>query len=308
MKKDYITATILIVIVILMSIAAKSSKALTKSVADIAISRLTDPYVMMKGQVPILTMADTSALTSDMQEENEETDESVKLELDNTYTSKTIPKGNTPRVLIYHTHINEAYNKTDNYTYKEIGDFRTDDKDKNVARIGKELSSILTNEYNISVTHDTTDFEPPRLGTAYSRSLKMLEERTRSDGEYDIYIDIHRDAYDYNDSDTITVNGQRIAKIMVVVGTGEGNNGTPILPRPDYKANYAFASRITDNLNSQVKGIAKDVRVNKSRYNQHISKRAILIEMGYTGNNINEVLASVPYLAQAINDTIVKGN
>lgn len=306
MKKEFWIGILLTITVILMSISVRNFENLNESAATFAKSKLTDPKLMLKYQVPLLGIdSKNKNVFSQIYEEDEDTDSEIKLEIDNSYISPAVPEGNA-KILIYHTHINEAYSQTDSYKYTENGSYRTNEKDKNVAKVGQELSNILQNSYGLSVTHDTEDFEPPKLGTAYTRSLEMLERRIKNDGEYDIYIDVHRDAYDYVEGDTITIDGKQAAKIMVVVGTGEGNNGTPILPRPDYKSNYAYAKKITDNINSQVKGLAKDVRVNKSRYNQHISKRAILIEMGYTGNNLDEVLHSVPYLARAIYDTIQK--
>lgn len=303
MKKEVWIGLLLFLTVIMMSIAVRNGKIGAAKVMAQVEETFTDPNTIMKQGIPLLSMADSSENVFSQIYEDEDTDSQIKLEIDNSYISPAVPKGKA-KILIYHTHITEAYSQSDGYSYKESGSYRTNEQDKSVARIGMELSNLLKSNYNLEAVHDTTNFEPPKLGTAYSRSLSMLENRIKKDGQYDIYIDIHRDAYDYTEEDTLTINGQKVAKIMLVVGTGEGNNGTPILPRPDYKANYAYAKQITDNINAQVKGLAKDVRVNKSRYNQHISKRAILVEMGYTGNNMDEVLRSVPYLAEAIAKTI----
>lgn len=300
MKKELWVFLLLTITVMLMSVAVRVRDNPSDSIKSFFLSRLTDTDTLIKHQVPILAMAESQQTM--IHEEDEDTDPEIKIEIDSSYISPAVPKGNA-RILIYHTHINEAYAQTESYTYTETGSFRTNDKNKNVAKVGEALKNHLLS-YGYEVVHDTGDYEPPRLGTAYSRSLDMLEKRIKNDGEYDIYIDLHRDAYDYTGEDTLTIDGKSVAKVMLVVGTGEGNNGTPILPRPDYKSNYAYAKKITDAVNAQVKGLAKDVRVNKSRYNQHISKRAILVEMGYTGNNLDEVLASVPYLAKAIATTI----
>lgn len=257
------------------------------------------PKLILSSELPVLSMANSENVFSLVHEENEDTDEEIKIEIN--ATSPVITNKNA-KVLIYHTHITESYAKSDNFTYTESTVFRTEEMGKNVSHIGSMLKDELTKS-GIFVTHDTTNFEPPKLGTAYSRSLVMLENRIKTDGEYDIYIDIHRDAYDL-ENDVIVVDGKRIAKVMLVVGTGQGNNGKPILPLPDYKSNYAFAKQITDNINSLCSGLAKDVRVNKSRYNQHISTKAILIEMGYTGNNMEEVENAVPYVAKAISQMI----
>ncbi|MBQ9624591.1 MAG: stage II sporulation protein P [Clostridia bacterium] len=287
MKKDMISGIIIIALIAIMGTALKSSGSFAKSAAKQAVFF----------EMPILRLAEAKQLYV----EDESEDSEIKIEIGG-YSSPAAVKSKG-RVLIYHTHITEAYAKTDSYFYEDSGENRTEDKEKNVARIGKELALILEKDYGIEVVHDTTNFEPPKLGTSYNRSLAMIEKRNK-EKPFDIYLDIHRDSFAYNPGETITINGKSAARIMVVIGTGEGNNGTPILPKPDYKANYLYAKQLTDNINSQVKGLAKEVRVNKSRYNQHVSNRAVLIEMGYTGNNMDEALASVPYLAKAIADTI----
>lgn len=305
MKKEKIVAGLMVLMIVFMAISIRSGASLPQEIKSKAVAKVKNPLPIMKNEIPLLVTSQNSKnVFSKIYEEDEDTDNEIKLEIDNAHISPVTPKGKA-KVLVYHTHIAEAYAQSDTYKYKESGNYRTEEKDKSVAKVGEELTNKLI-EKGISAVHDTQNFEPPKLGTAYSRSLTMLENRIKQEGEFDIYIDIHRDAYDTVKDDTITVDGVSMGKVMVVVGTGEGNSGTPILPRPDYKSNYAYAKQITNNINSQLNGLAKDVRVNKSRYNQHISKRAILIEMGYTGNNLDEVLKSVPYVATAIANTIQK--
>lgn len=69
---------------------------------------------------------------------------------------------------------------------------RTADPEYSVVRVGTELTKLLE-ERGFEVVHDLTDHEPPRLGTAYTRSLKTLE--SYADQHFDLYIDLHRDAY-----------------------------------------------------------------------------------------------------------------
>lgn len=47
-------------------------------------------------------------------------------------------------------------------------------------------------------------------------------------------------------------------------------------------------------------GLFKPILVRNSRYNQHLSKAACLIEVGSTGNTLEQSMASMKYLAKII--------
>lgn len=97
-------------------------------------------------------------------------------------------------MLIYHTHTYEAYTATEAYPYTSKEKWRTSSPDRNVVAVGSYLTKLLT-DAGVSVTHDTTPYEPPKLSTAYQRSLEMLQKRQQNGESYDLYIDLHRDAY-----------------------------------------------------------------------------------------------------------------
>ena len=79
-----------------------------------------------------------------------------------------------PQILIYHTHTTEAYTQTADSPYKQTSAFRTNDADKSVLAVGEALKEVLEKEYGYIVLHDTTDHEPPKLSTAYTRSEKTM--------------------------------------------------------------------------------------------------------------------------------------
>ena len=115
----------------------------------------------------------------------------TKDELDYEELSKSlsthIPK--KANVLIYHTHTSESYSGI-----KEYSDYyRTTDDESNVVSVGKKLEEHLS-KYEINVTHDTTVHDHLSFGKAYNASLQTLEKRMQ-EKDYDILIDVHRDAY-----------------------------------------------------------------------------------------------------------------
>lgn len=205
------------------------------------------------------------------------------------------------RVLIYHTHTFEAYEQDAQSPYQETEKWRTADSAYNMVRVGEELAGLLRG-LGFEVVHDVTAFEPPDLNSAYTRSLEMLERRQEAGETYDLYIDLHRDAYAASQTgpNTVSAGGREVAKLMLLVGKGEGVTGAGYDVKPDWEANLQIAQAITDSLNQQAQGLCRDVCVKSGRFNQHVAVGCILIEAGNNRNTLEEVLASMPYLADAI--------
>jgi len=206
------------------------------------------------------------------------------------------------RILIYHTHTYEAYEQDPVKSYQQIERWRTMDADHNVIAVGKALAAQLT-ALGFRVTHDVTAFEPPTLDDAYTRSLSMLEARKANGEQYDLYIDLHRDAIASASTikRTVSIGGEEVARFMVLVGQGTTGG---YVEKPNWTANRQIADRITAALNEQCDGLARDVKIKTGRFNQHIADCCVLIECGTNWNSLDEVLAGVPYLAQAISDAL----
>ena len=216
---------------------------------------------------------------------------------------------NTPdyagkRVLIYHTHTYEAYEQAADEAYQALERWRTKDERHNVVAVGKALRASLE-ALGLVVTHDTTAYEPPTMDDAYERSLDMLERRMRSGEKYDLIIDLHRDAIASTSGirRTVVIGGEEVARFMVLVGKGTTGG---YAQKPNWEANLAIAERITEHLNQQCDMLARDVKIKTGRFNQHVDECCVLIECGMNTNILAEVLAGVPYLAQAIADALTE--
>lgn len=215
---------------------------------------------------------------------------------------RTAEKAHQGRILIYHTHTWEAYRQVETDRYQETEKWRTKDESYNVVAVGTALASALE-ALGYTVVHDTTAFEPPKLEDAYARSLTMLERRTEAGETYDLYIDLHRDAIasTSNIRRTVNIGGEDVARFMVLVGKGTTGG---YQEKPDFAANQAIAEALTENLEKQCEGLSREVKVRTGRFNQHIAPCCILIECGTNENTLEEVLCGVPYLAQALADTL----
>lgn len=204
------------------------------------------------------------------------------------------------RVLIYHTHTYEAFTATEQHPYTSSEKWRTSNAQRNVVALGAYLSELLS-QAGVSVTHDTTAFEPPKLSSAYERSLKMLEERTQNGEVYDLYIDLHRDAYsEGNGPNTVEKDGEEIARLMFLIGKGTGQTGAGYDIKPDFESNHTIAQLLTNRLNIQLENLCRAVKVKSGRYNQHVAPCCVLIEVGNNHNTLEEALRAMPYLCNAI--------
>ena len=88
---------------------------------------------------------------------------------------------------------------------------------------------------------------------------------------------------------------QRAAQLMLLVGDGGSYD-----EKPDYEANLAFATRLTEGLNALSPGLCRPVLVKHGRYNQHVGTPSLLVEAGHNLNTLEEALRAMPPLAEAL--------
>ncbi len=207
-------------------------------------------------------------------------------------------RGTEPKILIYHTHTQEAYFPTEQYPYRESSRWRTSDTTRSVVAVGERLKEILEKQYGFCVIHDTTDHEPPKLASAYERSERTMRTYAERYPSIVLFIDLHRDAYGNEPkapTDFVTVDGTECARMMFVVGRGEAYSDKPF-----YQTNLALAGRITEHLNGYASNFTRPIRDKKGRYNQHVGSHCLLVEVGHNANTLEQALASMPYLAESI--------
>lgn len=196
------------------------------------------------------------------------------------------------RILIYHTHTHEAYAQEADDPYKALEAWRTIDIGHSVVRVGRELASCLR-QYGYEVVHDTTDHEGNELSTAYSRSLETLLKYKEP---FDLYIDLHRDAYVEGEPICIsTESGVDMAPVMLLIGNGNGFD-----VKPWYEQNLCFARALEARINKACPGLCKPVLVKDGRYNQHVGVFSMLLEVGHNQNTLSQACNSVIPVANAI--------
>ncbi len=203
-------------------------------------------------------------------------------------------------IVLFHTHSCESYTSSEAYPYTPTGNFRTTDLNYTVTRVGTELENQLK-QYNYKVVHDTSYHDYPAYNGSYTRSLATVENILQTNPS-DIVIDVHRDAIgsrsDY--APTVKIGENDVAaQIMFVVGTNNGG-----LWHPNWNQNLKFAIKIQEKAEEMYPGLFKPITLTKSRYNQHTAKYANIIEVGATGNTLEQCLTSMKYLAKVMEEVI----
>lgn len=207
--------------------------------------------------------------------------------------SETAPKY-LGDILIYHTHTHEAYEQDSAKTYVALEAWRTDDNNHNVVQLGAMLADELR-KLGYNVIHDTTDHEQNSLDDSYVRSLKTLESYPIA---FDLCIDLHRDAYvDGLLPSVENEDGIKFAQMMCLVGRGDNY---PDVDKPNYQNNLRFAQKLTSAINAKMDNLCRNVTIKTGRYNQHIGKTSLLIEVGHNKNTLQEAMHSIPILAYGI--------
>ena len=227
----------------------------------------------------------------------------IRNETDNIKLTKEMLKPdislNNKNIIIYHTHTCESYTKTKKYTYKSSGNFRTTDINYSVARVGTELTKYLKH-YGYNVIHDTTLYDYPSYSESYDRSLKGVAELLEENKDTDILFDIHRDAIgDSKYAPTVKIGEEEAAQMMFVIGSNGGGS-----KHDDWNKNLKFAVKIQEKANEMYPGLFKPIILRDSRYNQQLAEGASIIEVGATGNTLEQCLNSMKYLSKVIQEVL----
>ena len=190
---------------------------------------------------------------------------------------------NKPLVYIYNTHQKEAYKNS-----KGVYD----------------ASFVMQEElkkYNIDViveTRDITEFmRANNIDYSYSYyASKFYIKDTLEKNNIDLLIDLHRDSLDKKTS-TITINKKNYAKILFVVG-GENKN---------YKKNLELANTINNLVDVKYPDLSRGVIIKKGVgvngvYNQDLSSKMILLELGGNNNSFEEVTNTISLIVPILGD------
>ena len=207
---------------------------------------------------------------------------------------------NKKNIIIYHTHTCESYTQTSKNTYKATGNYRTTDLNYSVVKVGDELEEELKKR-GFNVVHDNTKHDYPAYTGSYSRSLETVEKLLKDNKNTDIVIDLHRDAVGSKGAyaPTVEINGEKVAQLMFVIGTNDGGG-----KHPNWKNNLKFAVKVQQKANEMYPGLFRAINLRSATFNQKVTNAATILEVGATGNTLEEAEASIKYFSEVLNKVL----
>lgn len=180
-------------------------------------------------------------------------------------------------VAIYHTHSDESYDSSDGSSsiYAHGGIFQ----------VGDAFTLKLKTE-GFKVLHSLRSHDP-HDANAYMRSRRTAVELLKT-GPAALF-DVHRDSGPANVYST-TVNGQSATKVRFVLGRGN----------PHASANLQFAKEIKAAEDKLHPGVVQGILLTQGNFNQDLTPRALLIEVGANTNSKDAAERGVSFFSDAI--------
>ena len=111
-------------------------------------------------------------------------------------------------------------------------------------------------------------------------------------------IDLHRDAVFDGNGDVVrpiaVVDGEAVAQVMMVVGSGDG---------VDHERNLALALALQREIGIGT-GICRQILLRSSSYRQDYAPYALLLEIGSVGNSLDEAKRAARAVGVALAELI----
>ena len=149
------------------------------------------------------------------------------------------------------------------------------------------VASVMANtlkDRGLTTVFDTTPHDYTSYDNAYKNSMKTINLNLEKYSRFGVMIDVHRDAAaDLTFGPETAINGKKTAKLMLVVGVGYSG-----YPNKYWEENLTLALQIAKLGEEMYPGLFRQVLVRDARYNQHLSEGSLLVEVGATGNTLEE--------------------
>lgn len=193
--------------------------------------------------------------------------------------------GGDRRVGIYATHTAESYLPTDGAESLQGGG--------GILKVAETLKKSFEG-HGVEAILDNTSHEPHDAG-AYKRSRRTAVQLIRDSG-INTLIDVHRDAVPAEQYLT-EIEGKPATKVRLVVGRRNQN----------FPANEELAIQIKAVADKMRPGLIKDIFYAKGDYNQDLTPRAMLAEMGTYSHTRQRAETTANYLSEVITTALFGG-
>lgn len=237
-------------------------------------------------------VADKAADKSDSgtSEKDKSSKNDIKIVANDTNDSEPRVFGKDPVVLIVHTHATESYLPSSEGNYHKKGKLNT------VRDAGEVLAKTLDEE-GVPCVHDMTLHDETSYNQAYSRSYETIEALLKKYPSIECVIDLHRDAVPGEvTAATVSVSGKTCAKYSYVVSNAVET----------YDSNLAFIKKMNETAAADYSGFTGKITERGYRYNQNLSSKYMLLEIGYNRNDIEDVRNTAELFGKILTETLKK--
>lgn len=166
----------------------------------------------------------------------------------------------------------------------------------NITLVGKKFAEELEKR-GIGAVNDETNMVDKlkekglNYGNSYQVSREIVQSAMAGDENITYLFDLHRDAQ-RREKTTVTINGETYSRIFFVVGKAHKN----------YEANLKFVNELNEMIDKKYPGLSRGI-ITKDRsqgngiYNQDLSSRSALVEVGGVDNTMEENYRTAEALA-----------
>lgn len=203
----------------------------------------------------------------------------------------TLTKKND-NVYVYDTHASESYSNSELFSFDYTSAYRTTDSNYNMISVASKFITFLS-EKNIEVVQDNFGHDYGSYTMSYSSSRKAIMTNIEKYGKFGVSIDMHRDAIaDLSFAPKAVIGGEEVAQCMIVLGVGYDGARNDF-----YDENMALAIKLMALGEKVYPGLFRPMTVRNSTYNQDLNDMSLLIEVGATGNTLEEAYRAVRCLS-----------
>jgi len=204
------------------------------------------------------------------------------------------------QILIYHTHGASEY----------FADSRNGKIEDSIVGVGEVLAEELKKR-GYGVFHDKTQYDMVNgkldRNLAYNNALEGIQKIRKENPDINVMIDLHRDAVGKGKHTYTTINGKKSAIVMFFNGMSRNKTGKiEYLTNPNLQANLAFSLQLKCKAMEYFDGFTKPIYLKGYRYNLHLEKRSLLIELGNENNTVEEAKNAATPIADIL-DKVLSG-
>ncbi len=203
-----------------------------------------------------------------------------------------------PKVLIFHTHSQEAFVDSDGSS------------DTSIVGIGDYLTELLTDKYHIPTLHhkgvyDLIDGKLDR-SEAYELARPEITQILKENPSIEVVIDLHRDGVGESTHLVTDVNGKETAQIMFFNGMSRtrANGNLTGMENPYIQDNLAFSMQMKVAAEEKYPGFTRRIYLKGYKYNMDLAPKMLLIEAGAQTNTVQEMKNAMEPLAELLDEVL----